>query len=212
MTIYIDVHTHNPYRDNVLAIKNLSISEIGNLDLSNKFQYYSIGIHPWEVHETNSNAFEILDYWAANDAVKAIGECGLDKNSKAGLKEQSYYLERQVQISEKHQKPLIIHCVACFNEIISMKKMLRPTQDWIIHGFRSKPQLAKQLVAHGFSLSFGEKYNLMSVETTPLENICIETDTSSVDIMTIYKEIASIKNCLPKELNAACRLLKLYVC
>ena len=212
MTIYIDIHTHNPYRDNILAIKNLSISDIENLDVSNKFQYYSIGIHPWEVHETNSNIFEKLDSWAAFESVKAIGECGLDKNSNAGFKEQCYYLERQVQISETHQKPLIIHCIGYFNEIISIRKKLKPSQDWIIHGFRSKPQLAKQLIANGFSLSFGEKYNSMSVDATPIENICIETDNSSVDIMTLYKEIASIKACLPRELNAACRLLKLYVC
>ena len=212
MAIYIDAHTHNPFKEDILAIKNLNISEIDKLDISNKFQYYSIGIHPWEVHEIHSNAFEKLDFWAANDAVKAIGECGLDKNSKAGFKEQSYYFERQVQISETHQKPLIIHCVGYFNEIISIRKKLKPSQEWIIHGFRSKPQLAKQLIANGFSLSFGEKYNSMSVEATPIENICIETDTSSVDIMTLYKEIASIKACLPKELNAACRLLKLYVC
>lgn len=212
MAIYIDTHTHNPFKEDILAIKNLNISEVDELDLSNKFQYYSIGIHPWEVHETNPNALEKLEFWAANDAVKAIGECGLDKNSKAGFKEQSYHFERQVLLSEKYQKPMIIHCVACFNEIISLRKKLKPTQDWIIHGFRGKPQLAKQLISKGFSLSFGEKYNSMSVEITPIESLCIETDTSSVDIMTLYKEIASIKSCLPKELNAACRLLKLYVC
>lgn len=212
MAIYIDVHTHNPHRENILAINNLSVSEFEHTDLSKKFQYYSIGIHPWEVHETNSNALEKLDLLAANDSIKAIGECGLDKNSKAGIKEQCYYFERQVQISEEHQKPLIIHCVASFNEIISMRKKLHPSQDWIIHGFRGKPQLAKQLLANGFYLSFGEKYNIQSVEVTPIEKICIETDTSSVDLITLYKDIASIKACLPKELNAACRLLKLYVC
>ena len=208
----IDIHTHNPFQENVLAIKNLSISELDELDQSNSFKYFSIGIHPWEVRETNPNALDKIEYLAANDAVKAIGECGLDKNSKAGLKEQCYYLERQIQISEIHQKPLILHCVAYFNEIISLRKRIKPTQDWIIHGYRGKQQLAKQLIDNGFALSFGEKHNSQSVEITPIDRLCIETDTSTTDIMALYKEIATIKGCLPKELNAACRLLKLYVC
>ncbi len=212
MAIYIDTHTHNPYRENILAIYNLSMSEIDHVDFSNRSQYYSVGIHPWEVHETSSNTLDKLDMYAENELIKAIGECGLDKNSKAGIKEQCYYFERQVQISEEHQKPMIIHCVACFNEIMALRKKLHPTQDWIIHGFRGKAQLAEQLISNGFYLSFGEKYNVMSVEVTPLQKICIETDTSSTDLITLYKDIASIKGCLPKELNAACRLLKLLVC
>lgn len=212
MTVYIDTHTHNPYKENILAIKNVSITDIDNLDVSNQFQYYSIGIHPWEVHKTNSNIFEKLEDWAAFESVKAIGECGLDKNSIAGFKEQCYYFDRQVQISERHHKPLIIHCVGNFNELISIRKKLQPSQEWIIHGFRGKPQLAKRLLDNGFALSFGEKYNSESVEITAIEKICIETDKSKIDIAKLYKEIASIKGCLPKELNAASRLLKLYVC
>jgi TatD DNase family protein len=95
---------------------------------------------------------------------------------------------------------------------MGMKKRMQPKQAWIIHGFRGKPELAKQLLKMGFNLSFGEKFNPLSVDVTPLNQLCIETDTSFMKIEDIYQTIAGIKACQPSELNAGCQILKLFYC
>jgi TatD DNase family protein len=212
MTVYIDAHTHNSDWNNHFAVHNLKFNEVEGFLASHKTEFCSVGIHPWDVHTLRTDVLEKIELWASDVRVKAIGECGLDKNSQATIKEQAYFFERQIAISENLSKPMIIHCVAAFNEIIALRKRIKPQQIWIIHGFRGKPQMAKQLLDAGFALSFGENYNPLSVELTPMDMLCIETDEGKTPIEQLYKEIASIKACLPDELNAACQLLRLYVC
>ena len=212
MTAYIDIHTHSEQNHNPFAVRNLKTNEAQVFLESNPHSYCSIGIHPWDVHLADTLMIVELEKLAANKMVVAIGECGLDKNSTASIKEQDYYFERQVMLSEKLGKPLIIHAVASFNEIMAMKKRMQPKQAWIIHGFRGKPELAKQLLKMGFALSFGEKFNPLSVEVTPLHQLCIETDVSCMRIEDIYHNISEIKSCLPSELNAGCQILKLFYC
>lgn len=212
MTVYIDVHTHHSDSINPFAVRSLMLDEMEEFFAADKNEFCSVGIHPWDVHSLRSDVLDKIELWAADARVKAIGECGLDKNSQASIKEQAYFFERQISISEKLSKPMIIHCVAAFNEVIALRKRIKPQQIWIIHGFRGKPQMAKQLLDAGFALSYGEHYNPQSVELTPMDKLCIETDEGKKPIEQIYKEIALIKACLPEELNAACQLLNLYVC
>ena len=83
-------------------------------------------------------------------------------------------------------------CVKVFNEIISLKKELRPTMPWIIHGFRGKPKLTRQLLDNGFYISLGEHFNLQSVTIIPTDHLLFETDESTLDIDTIIKRIKYI--------------------
>jgi hypothetical protein len=69
--------------------------------------------------------------------------------------------------------------------------------------------MANQLLQHGFTLSYGAKFNAKSVEITPLQQLCIETDNKDVAIETIYQQIASLKNCSTSQLNAASLILKI---
>ncbi len=212
MTAYIDAHTHSLCTGNPFSVVNLSVADAVSVLQASSHTFFSVGIHPWDVHTAGTLALQQLELLLSDARIKAIGECGLDKNSKATMKEQLFFFERQVQLSEKYNKPLIIHCVAAFNEVIALRKKLKPTQEWIIHGFRAKPEMAKQLLNHGFALSYGAFFNAMSVALTPIDKLCIETDESETEIADLYKAIANIKNCHPAELNAACALLRLYVC
>lgn len=212
MLAYIDTHTHNLQTDNPFAVVNIPVDQLKAVLQSSTDRFYSVGIHPWDVHTTDPSIFSELEETIHDKRIKAIGECGLDRNAKATFKEQGYFFERQILLSEKYQKPMIIHCVAAFNELILLRKRFAATQNWIVHGFRGKPEMAQQLLTHGFALSYGEKFNPQSVQLTPTDKLCIETDTSTIAVEDLYRQIAALKNCRPDELNAACRLLKLYVC
>ena len=111
-------------------------------------------------------------------------------------------LEKQIELSEKVKKPLIIHCVGCFNELFDLKKHWNPSQIWIIHGFRGKPELAGQALKVGCYLSFGEHFNTQSVRITPIDKLFVETDESKMSIEELYHQIAVVKGCSIEELSA----------
>jgi TatD DNase family protein len=208
--MFIDIHTHHYTPKSFIAVCNPAFEQAEKIFSSQEKGFFSVGIHPWDVHCSITSQLDKLDEMLADKRVVAVGECGLDRNSKATIKEQNYFFERQIQISEAHKKPMILHCVACFNEIMTFRKNCKPVQDWIIHGFRGKPELAKQLLRAGFSLSFSEKFNPLSVDVTPLDKLCVETDESLLPIEEIYRNIAHIKRCLPQDLNAGSRILRIF--
>lgn len=204
----VDIHTHKLISEiDIIAVRNVTL-EYANTITKENSDLLSVGIHPWEIDNYTENDLELLQEVAANNNVKLIGECGLDKNISTSYEWQLNFFKKQIAISEKLQKPLIIHCVGYYNELFQLRNKLKPTQQWIIHSFRGKPQLASQALKLGFDLSYGEKYNTDSVKITPLKNLFIETDESQIHIEKIYQNIANIKNCTINKLAAGYELLK----
>ena len=207
-TMYVDIHTHQPKQVDGIFIQSLNISEAESVLSLDHQGYYSIGIHPWFVNQGSQASFQLLEKLALENRVVGIGECGLDKHSTVTLEEQSLVFEKQIELSEKLQKAMIIHCVACFNELLEIKKRINPTQLWIIHGFRGKPELAKQVLKANCALSFGAYFNVESVKLTPLDKLYVETDESSLSISEIYSQIAIVKGCRMEELSAGRHFLE----
>ncbi|MBR5542107.1 MAG: TatD family hydrolase [Bacteroides sp.] len=164
--------------------------------------YTSIGIHPWELTEENAeDQQKSLQKLISNASVIAIGESGLDKLQGPSIDVQTNILRQQILLSETYSLPLILHCVKAFNELIQLKKEIKPQQPWIIHGFRGKEALATDCIRHGFYLSFGEYFQENALKATPLEKLFIETDESEKPIGSIYQTISDTCGIPLKELN-----------
>lgn len=200
--MFVDIHTHNSLELHFPVVRNLNFSEAGEIFSSAAKGFFSVGFHPWFADEYPVDAFSKLESWINDNRLVAIGECGLDKNSKVPIDKQLQVFEQQISLSEKVQKPLIIHCVGCFNDLFNLKKRLNPQQLWIIHGFRGKPELATQALKAGCALSFGEHFNEESVRITPLDKLFVETDESNLSIAEIYRRIAVVKDVDPELLIA----------
>ena len=93
-------------------------------------------------------------------------------------------------MAEECAKPLIIHCVKAWQEIIAAKKRIRPHVPWIIHGFRGNGELAVQLVNQGFYLSFGEYFNVEALQAVWPDRLLVETDDKQIDIRLVYTKLA----------------------
>ena len=191
----IDIHTH--IRSEVDERKEL-ISLFHNKSIpSNKF--FSIGIHPWHADKNKTKSLIDELHPKARQAF-AVGECGLDKMSSTDFDKQISVFRQQIELSESLKKPLIIHSVKTYPEIISLHKEYKPSQDWIVHGFTGNIQIMDELVNHGIFISFGEllmkaiKKTEEVFFTTPLDKLFLETDESVYDILDIYKQAARIKN------------------
>ncbi len=190
-----DIHTHHDYDDNTVYVKNIQLKElladayISELDdasaRTNKL--LSIGVHPWEIKDySEETIFSSIDRLfptlLLHPKVFAIGECGLDKSISTDLDLQKSIFNRQIELSEQYQKPMILHVVRAYNEIIEFRKKHKPEQPWIIHGFNSNEIIAKKLIETGCFLSININKLLTeklqhTIQHIPTEFILNETDT-----------------------------------
>lgn len=194
--IYIDIHTHAENIDNKkFSIRSFSIVDNNNIPVNKTF---SAGIHPWDSEKFNYSHFDTLRKISNKNKFIAIGEAGLDKLQGAELQIQKNIFKGQIELSERTKRPLIIHCVKYFNELIEMHKEIKPKSPWIIHSFRKNVALAQDLIARGIYLSFGA--DLLNTSSNPYkyfselnkEFIFVETDDSQLSIEEIYKQAAEL--------------------
>lgn len=178
-----DIHTHDHSRY-ATAIINISPGEKVMPGAS-----YSMGIHPWNANNTTEKDLELLNISCNHPQIVAIGESGLDALKGGNLAKQEEVFRYHISLSEKYRKPLIIHAVKTFPTIIGIKRQLQPTMPWIIHGFRGKPQLAIELLNHGFYISLGEKFNPATAAIIPTERLLTESDESPLSITEIATRI-----------------------
>ena len=153
---FFNLHTHQyTNQPNVLELVNQYPQEFDPA-----IPFYSIGIHPLFIDENRlEDDFKIVDDKLALPECLALGECGLDKRAETPFDIQVSVLERQLALAEKHQKSVVIHCVAAFQELIEIKKRLKISVPMIVHGFSKKVELAKQLIDNGFYVSFGKNFS-----------------------------------------------------
>ncbi len=166
---------------------------------SDQCPWFSCGVHPWYSEDADPQ-INFLQEIANDPRIVAIGETGLDKLKGPGLDIQKEVFTKQAQLAEKLQKPLIIHCVKAWDELLHLKKTMHPNQPWIIHGYRGKPELTKQLISHGFFFSIGERFNADSVREIPIDRLFCETDLSDTPLSEIYSAIADCLNISVEEL------------
>lgn len=203
---FLDLHTHKTaIKSGEITIQSLSLTDDIFLAMPKK-KPISIGLHPWyasikklELH------IKYLTVLAKQDNVKMIGECGLDKIKGESLENQLIILAKQIALAEQLNKPLILHCVKSFAELIAIKEQLKVKVPMIMHGFNKNETLGRQLLDKGFFLSFGAailKENSAAAKLIKeLDFFFLETDDSQTSIEEVYHAAAKIKNISIDELK-----------
>ena len=186
--IFFDFHHHKS--NNSYGIYNLDLGE--NFSEGN----FSVGIHPKDIDENWQESLEKVKEISLQKNCLAIGECGLD--ALIGIDEnlQKKVFEMQILWANEINKPVIIHCVKRFQELIPFQKFAKVPL--IIHGFNKKKSMAEEMLKHGFYLSFGKSvlHNLSLqtiVKDFPLEKMFLETDDADFDIAELYQKVAELK-------------------
>ena len=193
--MFYNLHTHS-------ASNNPEVFEVVNrysyeaIDVT----YFSTGIHPWHIDiDKIDEHLSIIEQRLQLPNCLALGECGLDKRIEIPLNIQVEVFEKQLVLAKKYQKPVILHLVAAFQELIEIKNRLQPGVPMIVHGFSKNAQVAKQLLDNGFYLSFG-KYLLRNPELSkvfagvPEGRFFLETDTIEEGIADVYAKAALARN------------------
>ena len=196
---FVDIHTHTAKTaDDLIQMVNLDLEQPCPKD-----GYYSYGIHPWALDNAGSQleeAFALLEERLKSTNVLALGEAGLDKMHKESFEQQVAVFERQIDLSEALQKPMILHDVKSHNEILALRKKHKAKQPWILHGFNGTEQDIRQLTGQGLYLSVGEsllhseRKITKSLKYIPLELLFLETDMAEIGIESIYDAAAKLLN------------------
>ena len=191
MTAYCNIHSHFPPRhpDDKTIINKIIKKEVRGGG-EKEFSFLSVGIHPWYI-ENPSRQLQQLEETLRLPNVVAIGEAGIDKLVDTPMNIQQEVFFAQARLAERVQKPLIIHCVKAWQELLAIRKQIRPTVPWIIHGFRGNARLAAQLIRQGLHLSFGEHFDPKALAVAWPDHLLAETDDKGADICAVYQQIAT---------------------
>lgn len=200
---FINLHTHHfSNSEEVLEVVNQYPWKF-----SNEIPQYSIGIHPWYINQERlQDDLQLISEKLKTENCLALGECGLDKRIEIPLQNQTEVFQQQIELAQQRTKPIILHCVAAYQEVIGIKREMNIENPMIIHGFSKNEQVAKSLLDNGFHLSFG-KYLLRNPDLekvfkfVPDDLLFLETDTIEESIAEVYQKAANYKQMTLEEMK-----------
>lgn len=199
--LYINFHSHFPARESEWVLQNIST----NFDQPNLPLQFSAGLHPWYLEEDLEPQLTQLQKLSTHPHLMAIGECGLDKICNTNFSLQQEAFRQQVSLANEINKPLIIHCVRAYDEVLAILNDLNNKVPVIFHGFNKSAELASQLVKKGYYLSFGKDLSKEHVQSyflhLPLTSLLLETDDAEISIKELYTIASRLRNISVDELS-----------
>ena len=192
---FFDFHHHKKYHK---GIYNLNFRD------ETPEHLFSTGIHPKDISAQWESDFSRVKEVSLNSNCGAIGECGLDGLIDVDEKLQETVFEKHILWANDVKKPVIIHCVRKFSQLIRFSKIA--AVPLIVHGFNKKQSIADELVNSGFYLSFGRAvFHNVSLQTVvkdfPVERMFLETDDADFDIAELYEKVSELKNITAEDLQ-----------
>lgn len=194
-------------------------TSIRAVEVANEFKsgvYATVGLHPAHTSQsfldknelgggddakgftTRAEVFDEKNYIdiAINPKTVAIGECGLDYYRLEGdavtLKEkQAIAFRAQIELANKIQKPLMIHCRPskntddAYEDILKIISEYEITVPLVSHFYAGSVEMTKRMLSANFNFTFGgvvtftNDYN-SQIEFIPLSRLMIETDAPYV--------------------------------
>ena len=193
--IYFDTHTHYDWEEfdndrEALLTKLGSTTLIVNIGCniqsckesiaySKKYKnmFHSLGIHPMNVE--NKEKLEIIEN-LINDKTVAIGETGLDLKFPNLTLQKEYFL-KHIDLANKYNLPIIIHCRKMHNEVYEILKENKVLKKGIMHCYSGDKEHVKKFLGLGYYFGFdgpitkSNKYDEI-IEMIPIDKIVVETD------------------------------------
>ena len=211
------------YEDNnnikKFAIDNKVNTTIKNSNNKNKIQKYEFKKNNSE-YENKINFDEELKFIEKNkNKIAALGEVGLDFKERKNISEQKELFEKIIRLTEKLNKPIIVHSRKAESDCIEMLQSSK-LKKIIMHCFGGRKSLVKKIIDNGWFLTaptcitratqFQENARLC-----PITQLFCETDAPYLSpfksktgefqrnepafVIEAYKKVAEIKGMELKE-------------
>ena len=205
----IDTHSHLDLEEDIpsllekceknLVTKIISIStdlesSKKNLEIASNFKniFSSVGVHPGSVKNTSKD-LNFIEKLGLDENCKAIGEIGLDYFYEGYNKDLQFeFFENQVSISEKLNKPFVIHCRQAYKDAIDFLKSKNPKVQFVFHCFTEDYDTAKKEAVKIGVPFLGEMPLDIELRTTSDESIPLFVKDPKHHICEIYQKIAKV--------------------
>ena len=187
--------------------------------------YAAVGVHPEDTAGLTEEDMKVLEEYAKDEDVVAIGEIGLDYywNEPEQAIQKEWYA-RQIALARQVRLPIVIHSRDAAQDTIDIARSEKADEaGGIIHCFSYGTEVAKIWLDLGFYIGVGGVVTFKNgrklkevVEYAPLDRIVTETDSpylapvpmrgkrnSSEYLPYIISEIAKIKGISEEEVEEA---------
>lgn len=186
----LDFHTHllniERYRGDstVIAVRSLMPDE----ETDDRSDLFTVGIHPMdEQRYADPEGLLLRRIDELGERFLGIGECGWDRRSQRSMEEQTALVQHHIVLADQLCCPLILHVVGGWH-LLLRERGAHPEGVWVVHGFRGKPALQRQLEEAHIGVSLHPQYRW---EELPKRPFFLETDESDLPLRTIYSRTAS---------------------
>lgn len=164
---------------------NLENSRVST-ELADRYErvYASCGIHPSDVfYDSPDEAIGVIEELLKHPKAVAIGEIGLDYHYEDVPRElQAIYFEKQMELAKRLDMPVIIHDRDAHGDCMEMIRKF-PTVKGVFHSFSGSAEMAQELVALGWYISFSGTVTFKNAKKpkeacviVPSDRLLIETD------------------------------------
>ena len=170
----------------IISISTDLESSKKNIEISSNFKniFSSVGIHPASIKNVSKN-LDCIEKLGISENCKAIGEIGLDFFYEGYNKDLQFeFFSNQIDISEKLNKPFVVHCRQAYSDAIDFLKRKNPKVQFVFHCFTEDYDTAKKVLDLGGLISFTgivtfkKSYDLREViKKIPIDTFMIETDS-----------------------------------
>jgi TatD DNase family protein len=201
---YINIHTHTKPGTNELVVRNAYL-KLNAIQIVRLHYMVSVGLHPWHINKYNlTTCTDLLMDAVHLDNVFAVGEIGIDRAIDIPVSTQIQYFEAQLNIARAVQKPVIIHAVKSYSDLMPFLKKTKVP--FVFHGFTGNIQQAKEILKFNAYLSFGkslidDKHREVLAQI-PNDRFLLETDVSKIGIDNVYELAAKAKGITIDELKS----------
>jgi TatD DNase family protein len=185
----INLHTHRLNVDGHIQLLNVYAQD---LPVMNPDQIYTCGLHPWHLEKVNADScIQAIETEIKQQNMLAIGECGIDRAIKTPYSVQELYFKKQLDLAVKCSKPILIHCVRAYSDLLKLKKESKSNIPWILHGYNGNQEITANLIRHGFYFSIGlsflkDEQKQKYISSIPANRLFLETDDQDCTIEQIY--------------------------
>jgi len=150
--------------------------------------FATVGIHPNNIMQASSTAWDDVQALAEGQRVAGIGETGLDRHwDDTPFPVQEDYFVRHLDLARRSHRPMVIHCREAEADML---RVLRSEFDHhgpirgVMHSFVGDAAMAEACRAMGLYLSFAGMLtykNAAALRETaarqPLDRLLVETDS-----------------------------------
>ncbi|HPY74591.1 MAG: TatD family hydrolase [Planctomycetes bacterium] len=165
-----------------------------NVAFAQKYSFVqvAVGIHPYYI--PTSCPTEQLVHLCQQNKVIAIGEIGLDETSPFPLERQKKIFIEQLQIAQKFQLPVLIHCRQYFGQLLEILQQYYNPRGGILHSWSGSWEIADLLIRKNYFIGVSPAFTNPNakkrksvIQKIPLQHIILETDSPYIPCMKIPK-------------------------